>query len=232
MAFLLCPLVAEAVISFYPCSWFQRLGSKDCVLLPYSQAVAIIFLLVFGIISFKYFTDLLGHFCSSCFTAGQLGGLRLVLVSLRYVSALYFLLVRFFTILLSGLQFIVLNLTPGFLFTWTSFSSPVCCANLSGEGPAFFFHSKASFLCQNFNFLIMHDPQVVLHLTLHDPVTALQFLLSGWWQAFPCAPSSHFIWQSSLISPPSTHWVQETLTRYWFVANVGDDGLCFNHGWG
>ena len=66
---------------------------------------------------YKYFIDLLGHFCSSCFTTGRLGGLRLVLISLRYVSALYFLLVRFFIILLSGLQFIVLSLTPGFLFT-------------------------------------------------------------------------------------------------------------------
>lgn len=176
MAFLLCPLMAEVVISFYPRSWLQRLGSKNCILLPYSRAVAVIFLLSFTSSLYKYFIDLLGHFCSSCFTTGRLGGLRLVLISLRYVSALYFLLVRFFIILLSGLQFIVFSLTPVFLFTWASFSSPVCCANLSGKGPAFFFHSKASFLCQNFNFLIMRDPKVVLHLTLHDPVTILHFL--------------------------------------------------------
>ena len=33
--------------------------------------------------------------------------------------------------------------------------------------------------------------KVVLQLILHPLVAALQFLLSGWWQAFWCEPSSH-----------------------------------------
>lgn len=53
MAFLLCSLMAEVVISgHYTCSWLQMLGSKDCIL-PYSQAVATIFLLVLHIISLQ-----------------------------------------------------------------------------------------------------------------------------------------------------------------------------------
>ena len=44
---------------------------------------------------YKYLTDLFGHLCSNCYTTGQLGSLHLVLISLRYVSALYFLLGAF-----------------------------------------------------------------------------------------------------------------------------------------
>ena len=45
--------MAEAVISFYPCSWLQRLGSKSCILLPYSQPVVLIFLLFLLIVSLQ-----------------------------------------------------------------------------------------------------------------------------------------------------------------------------------
>ena len=44
---------AQDVISFYPPSWLQRLGSKDCLLLPYSQPVVLIFLLALLIVSLQ-----------------------------------------------------------------------------------------------------------------------------------------------------------------------------------